>query len=62
MFKVHRHLYDAAQIGHQENTEKHDIKPEPAAAEPVAVEEKGTGESQREKTAKKTGKKKKAKS
>jgi hypothetical protein len=55
-------LYDAAQIEHQENTEKHDIKPEPAAAEPVAVEEKGAGESPREKTAKKTGKKKKAKS
>lgn len=62
MFKVHRHLYDAAQIGHQENTEKHDIKPEPAASEPVAVEEKGTGESQREKAARKTGKKKKVKS
>lgn len=62
MYKVHRHLYDAVQSEHQENTETHDINPKPAVAEPVAIEEKSEGESPREKTAKKTGKKKKAKS
>lgn len=62
MFKVHRHLYDAAQIEHQENTETHDIKQEPAFSEPIAIEEKGKREGTGEKTARKTGKKKKVKS